>query len=96
MMPSERSQDGLAAPSSAPAPSRLVKRRTRAGRTHGLTRLRRMMTELRTKRFDQRSAVAARRFTVELTAVLGGYPSRAQATLIELGAWNRITDTEPR
>lgn len=46
------------------------------------------MTELGTKRLDQRSAVAvaARRFKAELTADLGGDPSRAQATLIEMAA----------
>lgn len=46
------------------------------------------MTQLGTKRLDQRSAVAvaARRFQAELRADLGGDPSRAQATLIELAA----------
>jgi len=46
------------------------------------------MTLLGTKRLDQRSAVAvaARRFTADLTADLGGDPTRAQATLIELAA----------
>ena len=57
-------------------------------RTHGFTQLRRTLRVLTTKRIDQRSAVAvaARRFKAELTADLGGDPSRAQATLIELAA----------
>lgn len=64
--------------------------RSRTGRppAHSLTSLRKTMTRLGTKRLDRRSAVAvaARRFKAELTADLGGDPSRAQATLIELAA----------
>jgi hypothetical protein len=55
---------------------------------HGLYQLRKAVTRLGTRRLDGRSAVAvaARRFKADLTADLGGDPSRAQATLIELAA----------
>ncbi|MCC6765252.1 MAG: hypothetical protein IT293_11380 [Deltaproteobacteria bacterium] len=56
--------------------------------THNATALRKAVTRLGTKRLDGRStvAVAARRFKADLTADLGGDPSRAQRTLIELAA----------
>lgn len=64
--------------------------RKKGGRpaTHGATALRKAVTRLGTRRLDGRStvAVAARRFVADLTADLGGDPSRAQATLIELAA----------
>lgn len=55
---------------------------------HNATALRKAVTRLGTRRLDGRStvAVAARRFVADLTADLGGDPSRAEATLIELAA----------
>ena len=64
--------------------------RSKGGRpsTHNATALRKAITRLGTGRLDGRStvAVAARRFIADLTADLGGDPSRAQATLIEFAA----------
>lgn len=71
-----------------PTDRRPVSPRSRTGRpsTHSLTALRKAVTQLGTKRLDQRSAVAVavRRFKADLARDLGGDPSRAQATLIEL------------
>lgn len=78
--------DGVIPADRLPAAPR--SRRHRQPMRPGLSTLRKAMTQLGTKRLDQRSAVAvaARRFKADLTADLGGDPSRAQATLIELAA----------
>lgn len=70
--------------------ARTERRNSRTGRPpiHGLNALRKAVTRLSTKRLDQRSAiaVAVRRFKADLVRDLGGNPSRAQETLIELAA----------
>jgi hypothetical protein len=85
---------------SSPAPeadptspsTRSPSRRKAAGKRtysrHGLTKLRKAVTELGTTKLDGRSrvAVAARRFKADLLADLGGNPSRAQETIAELAA----------
>jgi hypothetical protein len=55
---------------------------------HGLTTLRKTITQLGTAKLDGRSrvAVAARRFKADLLADIGGNPSRAQETIAEMAA----------
>jgi hypothetical protein len=75
----------------------------RSGRTgrppvHGLTTLRRALTQLTTRRLDGRSAiaVAVRRWKEDVRRDLGGDLTRAQETILEAAAqaWVRRSDLD--